>query len=70
MNKPNWWGYLHRCETVQVKCWCGDHNDYTTNCEDNPSVKYVVKPFYAEDHKSAKDHIKREILRAGFDYIC
>lgn len=48
-----WWGYLHQNGTIQVKCWCGDHDDYTTDCEGNPFVIKVVPPFPAETREEA-----------------
>jgi hypothetical protein len=48
-----WWGYLHSNGTIQVKQWLGDHADYTTDCQGNPFVRCVVKPFQAESWDAA-----------------
>lgn len=48
-----WWGYLHANDTIQVKRWWGDHADYTTDCQGNPFVRAVVKPFQAESWDAA-----------------
>jgi hypothetical protein len=42
-----WWGYLHSNGTIQLKRWLGDHDDYTRDCEGNPFVITVVRPFKA-----------------------
>ena len=48
-----WWGYLHSNKTIQVKRWLGDHDDYTRDCENNPFVITVVRPFKAENRDDA-----------------
>ncbi len=48
-----WWGYLHSNGTIQVKRWWGDHADYTTDCEGNPFVRGLVKPFLADTWDAA-----------------
>lgn len=60
-NKIMWWGYLHSNRTIQVKRWFGDHKDYTNDCENNPFVLRVVKPFEAEDRHEAEKIIAREL---------
>lgn len=57
-----WWGYLHANGTVQVKYWTGDHADYTTDCQGNPNVIQVVKPFVAASRDEAASVI-REMLQ-------
>lgn len=52
-----WWGYLHQNGTVQVKRWLGDHRDYTEDCENNPFVVRVVRPFAAETKEEATEYI-------------
>ena len=58
-----WWGYLHSNGTIQLKRWWGDHQDYTSDCQGNPNVKAVVRPFMAADFETAKkilqSHFKR-----------
>lgn len=54
MNSNNmWWGYLHSNGTIQLKRWFGDHEDYTGDCENNPFVQRVVKPFPADSREDA-----------------
>lgn len=60
MTLPNtteymWWGYLHANGTVQVKRWFGDHQDYTTDCENNAFVRQVIVPFEAATREEALD---------------
>lgn len=61
MSDMKWWGYLHSGGTVQVKLWLGDHRDYTDDCNNNPFVLYVVKPFAAASSAAALEHICQEI---------
>jgi hypothetical protein len=56
-----WWGYLHSNKTIQVKTWHGDHADYTTDCDDNPFVLYVVPPFEAKTREEAEKIITEKI---------
>ncbi len=42
-----YWAYLHENGEVIVKPWFGDVKDYTDDCEGNPFVKRVMKPFAA-----------------------
>ncbi len=60
MDKIMWWGYLHSNNSIQVKRWFGDHEDYTGDCIGNPFVKKVIRPFEA---KTREEAIK--IIRAG-----
>ena len=53
MNSLMWWGYLHANNTVQVKRWFGDHEDYQGDCRNNPFVQRVVKPFEANTQEEA-----------------
>ena len=53
MNKLMWWAYLHQNGTIQLKRWFGDHGDYTTDCDGNPFVQKVVKPFEASSREDA-----------------
>jgi hypothetical protein len=46
-NKANWWAYVHSNGSVHVKPWHGDHNDYTTDCVNNPFTKIIFTPFHA-----------------------
>lgn len=48
-----WWGYLHQNNTIQVKRWFGDHEDYTGDCIGNPFVLRVVEPFEADSQEEA-----------------
>jgi hypothetical protein len=50
-----WWGYLHANGTIQLKRWFGDHGDYTKDCNNNPFVKKVAKPFPAPTRQMAFD---------------
>jgi len=61
MNKIMWWGYLHANNKIQVKRWLGDHRDYTDDCYDNPFVKYVVKPFEADNYEDAGKYIEQKV---------
>ena len=54
-----WWGYLHSNNTIQVKRWFGDHKDYTEDCEGNPFVVQVVRPFRADSRDHALEEIRR-----------
>ena len=56
-----WWGYLHSNGTIQVKRWCGDHDDYTRDCEGNPFVRAVIKPFPAESWDAAYKIISMQL---------
>lgn len=56
-----WWGYLHQNGTIQVKRWFGDHKDYTDDCENNPFVIEVVKPFAANSREEAIAIIKSNL---------
>ena len=53
MNRLMWWGYLHSNGQIQVKRWFGDHKDYLDDCEGNPFVVKVVRPFAAETREEA-----------------
>jgi hypothetical protein len=60
-----WWGYLHQNGTPQLKRWFGDHRDYTEDCEGNPFVLQVVRPFAAPHREAAMDILKERLgLRA------
>lgn len=48
-----WWGYLHLNGTPQLKRWHGDVQDYTTDCENNPFVIKVVRPFECDSGDGA-----------------
>lgn len=60
-NLPNWWGYLHQNGTIQTKRWFGDHEDYTGDCEGNPFVERVVKPFHASSKEEADQYIVKSL---------
>lgn len=49
-----WWAYLHRNGSVQMKRWWGDVDDYTRDCENNPFVEIVIEPFEADDSIDAE----------------
>lgn len=53
MKSVEWWGYLHSNGTTQLKRWFGDHRDYTEDCEGNPFVIRIVKPFEASSREEA-----------------
>ncbi len=61
MGKILWWGYLHENGSIQVKRWFGDHKDYTDDCEGNPFVLEVVRPFEAESHDKAHEIIANRL---------
>jgi len=56
-----WWGYLHANDTIQVKRWFGDHEDYEEDCRNNPFVKRVVKPFEATTREEAIKTITEQL---------
>lgn len=56
-----WWGYLHQNGTIQVKRWFGDHKDYTDDCDGNPFVVRVVKPFEAKTREEALKKVVTEL---------
>lgn len=60
-NNNMWWGYLHQNGTAQLKRWFGDVQDYTTDCENNPFVLKVVKPFAAASHEEAMEVLVRSL---------
>lgn len=62
-----WWGYLHSNGTIQVKRWFGDHKDYTDDCQDNPFVLEVVRPFRAANQTEAYTHISEQIFKSYDD---
>ena len=51
-----YWAYLHSNGNVIVKPWYGDHQDYTTDCENNPFVQRVIPPFESENEDKAKNY--------------
>lgn len=53
MSDIMWWAYLHANGTLQLKRWFGDHQDYTTDCQNNPFVLDVVTPFAADSREEA-----------------
>ena len=59
--KVMWWGYLHSNGTPQLKRWFGDHEDYTGDCEGNPFVQKIVKPFEANSFEEALEHLREEL---------
>ena len=61
MSELMWWGYLHENGTIQVKRWFGDHKDYTDDCEGNPFVQRIVKPFTASSREQAIEIIKERL---------
>jgi flagellar biosynthesis/type III secretory pathway protein FliH len=61
MNNNMWCGYLHQNNTIQVKRWFGDHEDYKGDCIGNPFVQQVVPPFEANSREEAIDIIKKEL---------
>jgi len=66
-NKLYWWGYLHENGSVQVKRWFGDHADYTSDCQGNPFVIRVVRPFVADSRDEATAHICKALgVQSGF----
>jgi len=65
MSKLMWWGYLHSNGTIQVKRWLGDHEDYTGDCQNNPFVKHVIKPFEAESRDAAIRTIAERLYNEG-----
>ena len=60
-NDNMWWGYLHQNGTIQLKWWWGDHADYTTDCQDNPFVLEVVKPFEAYSQAEALNILQQKL---------
>ena len=52
-NENMWWAYLHQNNTIQVKRWFGDHEDYQGDCRNNPFVQKVVPPFEATSREDA-----------------
>jgi len=58
MNKLMWWGYLHENGTIQCKRWFGDHMDYQEDCDDNPFVQRVIRPFEAESREEALRYLR------------
>ena len=64
MSHIMWWGYLHQNGTVQLKRWFGDHADYTTDCEGNDFVQYVIPPFAADTRELALSIMSRELNKA------
>ncbi len=56
-----WWGYLHQNGSIQVKRWFGDHADYTDDCQGNPFVQAVVKPFAADSRERAIEIITQQL---------
>lgn len=56
-----WWGYLHSNKTIQLKRWFGDHEDYRGDCENNPFVIKIVRPFKAETREEAIKILKEGI---------
>ena len=54
-----WWGYLHRDGSIQAKRWFGDEKDYTSDCEGNPFVLQVVRPFQANNRDEAIERIQK-----------
>lgn len=63
--KPEWWGYLHQNGTVQIKRWFGDHGDYTSDCEGNPFILEVVRPFEADSQQEAEKIIRERLKLAS-----
>lgn len=61
MHKSMWWGYLHANNTIQVKQWFGDHEDYTTDCHNNHFVQRVVVPFEADSREEATRIITEQL---------
>ena len=61
MNQIMWWGYLHQNGSIQVKRWFGDHADYTDDCQGNPFVQKVVKPFAADSREKAVEEITKQL---------
>ena len=64
MSDIMWWGYVHQNGTVQLKRWFGDHADYTTDCEGNDFVQYVVPPFVANTREEALSEMSSKLNRA------
>ena len=62
-----WWGYLHSNGSIQVKRWFGDHKDYTDDCQDNPFVLEVVRPFQAASQTEAYTYISEQLLKSYND---
>jgi len=60
-NEIMWWGYLHQNNTIQVKRWFGDHEDYRGDCIGNPFVQRVVEPFAAPTREEAIKIITRKV---------
>lgn len=63
MIKRMFWGYLHSNGSVQVKPWFGDHEDYTGDCQNNPFVVKVVKPFNADNYEQARAYVCVELSK-------
>ena len=61
MKTKMWWGYLHENGTLQLKPWWGDHEDYTTDCDNNPFVLRVAPPFEANTREEAMEILKTKI---------
>ena len=60
-NKIEWWGYLHKNNSIIVKRWFGDLKDYTDDCEDNDFVVRVVPPFEAASREQATEIIVKAL---------
>ena len=56
-----WWGYLHSDGSIHVKRWFGDHEDYTSDVENNDFVVKVIPPFIAANRNTALDIILKRI---------
>jgi len=61
-NKNMWWGYLHSNGPLQLKRWLGDHKDYLDDCDGNPFVQQVVRPFEASTHEEALEILKKRLV--------
>ena len=64
MGHTMWWGYRHQNGTNQLKRWFGDHMDYTGDCQDNPFVVKIVRPFASSDSTVAHQYLCDQLNKA------
>lgn len=62
MQTKNWWGYLHKNGSIQVKPVMWDINEMLEDAKESPFCDEVFYPFEANSREEALEIIKNKLI--------